>query len=192
MQPTDASATSLSSLSSTAMFVDYVEKNSSDTAIPIPKPLGEIPALPAEADKWPIVGNGAVEKGHLKRPANSAPGSVSPGTGGTNPRRGQSARSRNSTTGSASPASSVINPRTDGDIPSEWLIKKGGKNVSPNSVTDTTTPLRWNKSGYPVIAAVPTTGNRGKKNAIFGAILQSPTTNLFQALATDSSANMDH
>ena len=88
-----------------------------------------------------------MEKGHLKRPANSA-GSVSPGTGGTNHRRVQSARSGNSAPDSASPVSSGINPHSVGDTPSEWKIKKGGKNVSPNSVPDTSTPLRFNKSGY--------------------------------------------
>ena len=148
-------------LSSTAMSVDYIEKNSGDTAIP--KPLGELTALASDADNWPIVGDDAMGKGQHKRPANSAPGSVSPGTGGTNPRRGPSARSGNSIPDSSSPGSSVINTRTDGDTPSEWITKKGGKNASPNSVTDATTPLRYNRSGYPVIVTVPTTEKIGKK-----------------------------
>ena len=172
------------------MSVDYTEKNSSDTAVP--KPLGDVTSLTSEVDRqWPIVGDDAVGKGQLKRPADSAPGSVSPGTGGTNPRKDQSTCSGNSIISSANSASGAINLSTDSDSPSGWLTKRGGKSVSPNSVADTTTPLRFNKSGYPIIATVPTAGNRGKKSALFGALL-SPTSNSFQALATDSSASMDH
>ena len=173
------------------MSVAYIEKNSSDTAVP--KPLVEVTALTSEVDRqWPIVGDDAVGKGHLKRPANSAPGSVSPGAGGTNPRRGPSARSGNSAPDSASPASSVINTCTEGDTPAVWMTKKGGKNVSPNAVTDAVTPLRYNNSGYPLIVAAPTTEKIGKKKALFGSCIKSPTSNSFQALATDSSASMDH
>ena len=174
--------------SSVAMHTDFVEKNSSATAVP--KPI--VVATDSEVDKWPVVGDGTVVKGHLKRTAHSAPGSVSPGTGGTNPRRGQSARSGNSTPDNASPGSSVFNSRTESDTPSEWITKRGGKFVSPNSVADTTTPLKLNMSGYPIIAAVPGNEKRGKRSALFGALIPSPTSNLFQALATDNSANMDH
>ena len=173
------------------MSVDYIEKNSSDTAVP--KPHVEVTDLTSEAEKsWPAISNGVVGKGHLKRPAaNSAPGSVSPGTGGTNPRRSQATRSVNSTPDSAVTASSVINPRTDGDTSSDWTIKRNGKNVSPNSVTNTTTPMRLNKSGYPVIVKAPVTGKRGKNSALFGSIIPSTTSNIFQSIATDSSATMD-
>ena len=66
-----------------------------------------------------------MEKGQLKRPAHSAPGSVSPSTGGTNPRRGQSTRSGNGAPDCASPGSGVANSRANSETPSasEWLTK---------------------------------------------------------------------
>ena len=177
--------------SSIAMSVVYVEKNSSDTAIP--KTPGGAAASGTEVDEaWPALGDGAGVKGHLKRAASSAPGSARPGTGGTNPRRVQTTRSGISAPGSASPGSSVINSGTDGDAFSDWTTKRNGKNVSPNSGNNTATPLRLNKSGYPVITAALPTVHRGKNKALFGAMLQSSTSNSFNALSTDSSASMDH
>ena len=176
--------------STTAMSVVFVEKNSGHTAVPI-TPVGAT-ASGSDVDvAWPALGDGAGLKGNLKRAAGSAPGSASPGTGGTNPRRSQATRLVN-TPDSAGTASSVVNPRTDGDTSSDWTTKRNGKNVSPNSVMNATTPMRLNRSGYPVLAAVPTTVHRGRNNALFGALILSPSSNSFNALSTDSSASMDH
>ena len=177
--------------STIAMRVVFVEKDSGLTAVP-KTPSGATASVTDVDEVWPGLGDDTGVKSHRKRAASSTPGSASPGTGGANSRRSQANRTVTSTSDSAGNASSFINPCADGDTPAEWTVKRNGKNVSPIPVSNTTTPMRFNKSGYPVVTTVPTTAHRGKNNALFGAILRSPPSNSFDALATDTSASMDH
>ncbi len=114
-------------------------------------------------------------------------------TGGTNPRKGPSTRNGIGATNSASPSPSTsgFKASTDSATNSEWLTRLGGKNISPSALTANTTPLRFNRSGYPIVDKAPVQERRGKSSALFGALISPTTSNRFQSLATDSSANMD-